>query len=85
MIAETLNNGGKSGILSGNIGFPASEVSQTATDKDTLVMELSSFQLMGTDTSTHTWLLLQTLCQHILTTMVALKNMLLQNGIFKRI
>lgn len=50
MIAETLNNGGKSGILSGNIGFPASEVSQTATDKDTLVMELSSFQLMGTDT-----------------------------------
>lgn len=50
MIAETLNNGGKSGLLSGNIGFPASEVSQTATDKDTLVMELSSFQLMGTDT-----------------------------------
>lgn len=49
MIAETLNNGGKSGLLSGNIGFPASEVAQTATDKDTLVMELSSFQLMGTD------------------------------------
>ena len=50
MIAETLNNGGKSGLLSGNIGFPASEVAQTATDKDILVMELSSFQLMGTDT-----------------------------------
>lgn len=50
MIAETLNNGGQSGLLSGNIGFPASEVAQTATDKDTLVMELSSFQLMGTDT-----------------------------------
>lgn len=50
MIAETLNNGGKSGLLSGNIGFPASEVAQTATDKDTLVMELSSFQLMGTRT-----------------------------------
>ncbi|TDE73838.1 UDP-N-acetylmuramoyl-L-alanine--D-glutamate ligase [Streptococcus vicugnae] len=49
MIAETLNNGGQSGLLSGNIGFPASEVAQTATDKDTLVMELSSFQLMGTD------------------------------------
>ena len=49
MIAETLNNGGKSGLLSGNIGFPASEVAQTATDKDILVMELSSFQLMGTD------------------------------------
>ena len=50
MIAETLNNGGKSGLLSGNIGFPASEVAQTATDKDTLGMELSSFQLMGTRT-----------------------------------
>ncbi len=50
MIAETLNNGGQSGLLSGNIGFPASEVAQTATDKDTLVMELSSFQLMGTNT-----------------------------------
>ena len=50
MIAETLSNGGKSGLLSGNIGFPASEVAQTATDKDILVMELSSFQLMGTDT-----------------------------------
>lgn len=50
IIAETLNNGGKSGLLSGNIGFPASEVAQTATDKDILVMELSSFQLMGTDT-----------------------------------
>lgn len=50
MIAETLSHGGKSGLLSGNIGFPASEVAQTATDKDILVMELSSFQLMGTDT-----------------------------------
>ena len=50
MIAETLSNGSKSGLLSGNIGFPASEVAQTATDKDILVMELSSFQLMGTDT-----------------------------------
>ena len=33
--------------LSGNIGYPASQVAQTASDKDTLVMELSSFQLMG--------------------------------------
>ena len=47
MIADVLNNGGQSGLLSGNIGFPASEVAQTATDLDTLVMELSSFQLMG--------------------------------------
>ena len=50
MIAETFNNGGKHGLLSGNIGFPASEVAQKATAKDTLVMELSSFQLMGIDT-----------------------------------
>lgn len=50
MIAETLNNGGQSGLLSGNIGFPASEVAQTATDQDVLVMELSSFQLMGIET-----------------------------------
>lgn len=47
MIADVLNNGGQSGLLSGNIGFPASEVAQTATAQDTLVMELSSFQLMG--------------------------------------
>lgn len=49
MISEVLNNGGQSGLLSGNIGFPASEVAQTATVDDTLVMELSSFQLMGVE------------------------------------
>lgn len=49
MIADVLNNGGQSGLLSGNIGFPASEVAQTATAQDTLVMELSSFQLMGVE------------------------------------
>lgn len=49
MIAEVLNAGGQSALLSGNIGFPASEVAQTATASDTLVMELSSFQLMGVD------------------------------------
>ena len=47
MIADVLNHGGKSGVLSGNIGFPASEVAQSVTNQDTLVMELSSFQLMG--------------------------------------
>lgn len=47
MIAEVLNAGGQRGLLAGNIGFPASEVVQAANDKDTLVMELSSFQLMG--------------------------------------
>lgn len=50
MIANVLNAAGQSALLSGNIGFPASEVAMTATDKDTLVMELSSFQLMGVET-----------------------------------
>lgn len=49
MIAEVLNAGGQSAKLCGNIGFPASDVAQGATKKDTLVMELSSFQLMGID------------------------------------
>ena len=47
MIAQVLTAGGQNGLLSGNIGFPASQVAQTASSKDTLVMELSSFQLMG--------------------------------------
>ena len=47
MIADVLNHGGKSGVLSGNFGFPTSEVAQSVTNQDTLVMELSSFQLMG--------------------------------------
>lgn len=49
MIAEVLNHGGHSALLSGNIGYPASEVAQSAVAADTLVMELSSFQLMGTE------------------------------------
>ena len=47
MIAQVLTAGGQNGLLSGNIGFPASQVAQTTSSKDTLVMELSSFQLMG--------------------------------------
>lgn len=50
MIAEVLTAGGQSGLLSGNIGFPASQVATTATKNDTLIMELSSFQLMGIET-----------------------------------
>lgn len=49
MIAEILNHGGQSALLSGNIGFPASEVAVDAKGSDCLVMELSSFQLMGID------------------------------------
>ena len=47
MIGEVLTAAGQNGLLSGNIGYTASQVAQTATAKDTLVMELSSFQLMG--------------------------------------
>lgn len=47
MIAEVLTAGGQNGLLSGNIGFPASQVAQDAGETDTLIMELSSFQLMG--------------------------------------
>ena len=50
MIAEVLTAGGQNGLLSGNIGFPASQVAQYAGETDTLVMELSSFQLMGIET-----------------------------------
>ncbi|MFS0940100.1 UDP-N-acetylmuramoyl-L-alanine--D-glutamate ligase [Enterococcus casseliflavus] len=52
MIANVLNTGMQKGqaLLSGNIGFPASSVAQTAKAEDRLVMELSSFQLMGIDT-----------------------------------
>ncbi len=49
MIADVLNHGGQSALLSGNIGYPASEVVLKAEPKDRLVMELSSFQLMGVD------------------------------------
>ncbi len=49
MIAEVFNHSGQSGLLAGNIGFPASEVAVDASENDTLIMELSSFQLMGVD------------------------------------
>lgn len=48
MIAEVLNAGDKPAKLCGNIGYPASSIAQAATTEDALVMELSSFQLMGT-------------------------------------
>ena len=49
LIADILNADGQSAKLSGNIGFPASEVAEKSSASDTLVMELSSFQLMGID------------------------------------
>lgn len=52
MIERILNTGLSEGkaYLSGNIGFPASSVAQEVSKKDCLVMELSSFQLIGIET-----------------------------------
>lgn len=50
LIADILNAGDQVAKLSGNIGFPASDVAAHASADETLVMELSSFQLMGIDT-----------------------------------
>ncbi|QIW50733.1 UDP-N-acetylmuramoyl-L-alanine--D-glutamate ligase [Lactococcus raffinolactis] len=47
LIADILNADGKVAKLSGNIGFPASDVASKSTADETLIMELSSFQLMG--------------------------------------
>lgn len=49
MIAELLNMNRKNGhaYVAGNIGTPASLVAQQATGDDEIIMELSSFQLMG--------------------------------------
>lgn len=47
LIYEMLEKGGKSPLIAGNIGTVACEVAQRATEKNTIVIELSSFQLMG--------------------------------------
>ncbi|CAM4218009.1 UDP-N-acetylmuramoyl-L-alanine--D-glutamate ligase [Lacicoccus alkaliphilus] len=49
LIGEMLKNDGKKPILCGNIGYPASEAAYEADSDNILVMELSSFQLMGVD------------------------------------
>ena len=50
MIAEILNADGQVAKLSGNIGFPASDVAASSSSDERLIMELSSFQLMGIET-----------------------------------
>lgn len=51
MIKEMLSTGSENNIYkAGNIGIPMSDVVQTASEHDTVVAELSSFQLMGTPT-----------------------------------
>jgi UDP-N-acetylmuramoylalanine--D-glutamate ligase len=50
LIFEMLNEGNKEPLIAGNIGTVASGVAQKATKENTIVIELSSFQLMGIDT-----------------------------------
>ncbi|MFE8703629.1 UDP-N-acetylmuramoyl-L-alanine--D-glutamate ligase [Cytobacillus sp. FJAT-54145] len=47
LIYEMLKEGAKSPLIAGNIGLVASDVAQEATEENTIVIELSSFQLMG--------------------------------------
>ncbi|WP_316568431.1 UDP-N-acetylmuramoyl-L-alanine--D-glutamate ligase [Neobacillus sp. YIM B06451] len=47
LIFEMLKEGAKQPLIAGNIGTVASGVAQEATDENTIVIELSSFQLMG--------------------------------------
>ncbi|TDM07346.1 UDP-N-acetylmuramoyl-L-alanine--D-glutamate ligase [Macrococcus lamae] len=47
LIGDMFSHSSKKGLLSGNIGFVASKVAQEAEPEDTMITELSSFQLMG--------------------------------------
>lgn len=47
LIADILNADGQTAKLAGNIGYPASTVASETVSTDTIVMETSSFQLMG--------------------------------------
>jgi UDP-N-acetylmuramoylalanine--D-glutamate ligase len=49
LIYEMLEKGHKKPLIAGNIGTVASDVAQTATVDNQIVIELSSFQLMGID------------------------------------
>ena len=50
LVFEMLNAGGKLPLIAGNIGMVAAEVAQGAKEENTIVIELSSFQLMGINT-----------------------------------
>jgi UDP-N-acetylmuramoylalanine--D-glutamate ligase len=50
LIFEMLKAGNKAPLIAGNIGTVASDVAQEATIENTIVIELSSFQLMGIST-----------------------------------
>ena len=50
LIFEMLNAGNKKPLIAGNIGTVASGVAEEATAENNIVIELSSFQLMGIET-----------------------------------
>lgn len=50
LIGDMFKNSNQTGLLCGNIGFVASLIAQNAKAEDTLITELSSFQLMGIKT-----------------------------------
>ncbi|RXK18888.1 UDP-N-acetylmuramoyl-L-alanine--D-glutamate ligase [Macrococcus sp. DPC7161] len=50
LIGDMFKYSNQQGLLSGNIGFVACKVAQMAKPEDTLITELSSFQLMGIET-----------------------------------
>ncbi|CRK80580.1 UDP-N-acetylmuramoyl-L-alanine--D-glutamate ligase [Neobacillus massiliamazoniensis] len=50
LVFEMLKKGNKQPLIAGNIGTVASGVAETATKDNAIVIELSSFQLMGIET-----------------------------------
>ncbi|WP_096199259.1 UDP-N-acetylmuramoyl-L-alanine--D-glutamate ligase [Bacillus sp. FJAT-45350] len=50
LIVEMLENSGRTPLVAGNIGKVACEVVQKASEDNIIVMEVSSFQLQGTET-----------------------------------
>ncbi len=50
LLYHILNEGGKKPLIAGNIGTVACTVTENATAENVIVTELSSFQLMGTET-----------------------------------
>lgn len=50
LVYEMLKQGEKKPLIAGNIGTVASGVAEAATKENTIVIELSSFQLMGIET-----------------------------------
>ncbi|MFJ7728934.1 UDP-N-acetylmuramoyl-L-alanine--D-glutamate ligase [Neobacillus sp. NPDC097160] len=50
LVYEMLNEGKKHPLIAGNIGTVASGVAEAATKENAIVIELSSFQLMGIET-----------------------------------